>query len=57
LLAIQAIVACIPYLGLIFFSPFAGVRDVVHETLDDFAPRLARRIYPAPSQGTETKVS
>lgn len=56
LLSMQAVVAGLAYASLVIFSPFKAVRDVVRETVQDFAPRLVKWL-PGPISETQlTKV-
>ena len=57
LLAVQTVVGGLVYVALIVFSPSARVREVVYETLDDFAPAIARRIYPESPQPSMPQAS
>ena len=54
LLAIQGIVAAPVFVLLVLYSPFASVRNVVRETITDFAPRFASWL-PAPAIEPELK--
>lgn len=56
LLGTQAVVAVLAYVPFVVYSPFQELRAVVHETVEDFAPRFASWV-PAPAAVPEVDLT